>query len=166
MPVAAIAPSPPSINLGRCHQSDMDEIAMTSDQYYHNHLRAGAVDMGRHASQTVEPRKSRMVISVSRRSTSACIAAWALLSASACFAPAQATLTFSGSSVGREGEVIRLQLQRFRQAHSSIRVELRPTPDAADQRHQLYVQWLNARSVDPDVLQLDVVWTPEFAAAG
>jgi multiple sugar transport system substrate-binding protein len=42
----------------------------------------------------------------------------------------------------------------------------RRTPDAADQRHQLYVQWLNARASDPDVLQLDVVWTPEFAAAG
>ena len=36
----------------------------------------------------------------------------------------------------------------------------------ATQRHQLYVQWLNARAGDPDVLQLDVVWTPEFAAAG
>ena len=50
--------------------------------------------------------------------------------------------------------------------HPSIRVELRATPDAADQRHQLYVQWLNAHAHDPDVLQLDVVWTPEFAAAG
>jgi multiple sugar transport system substrate-binding protein len=45
-------------------------------------------------------------------------------------------------------------------------VALRATPDAADQRRQLYVQWLNARAADPDVLQLDVVWTPEFAAAG
>ncbi len=27
-------------------------------------------------------------------------------------------------------------------------------------------QWLNAWAADPDVLQLDVVWTPEFAAAG
>ena len=54
----------------------------------------------------------------------------------------------------------------FGQAHPSITVALRATPDAADQRHQLYVQWLNARASDPDVLQLDVVWTPEFAAAG
>jgi multiple sugar transport system substrate-binding protein len=29
----------------------------------------------------------------------------------------------------------------------------------------LYVQWLNAHVPDPDVLQLDVIWTPEFAAA-
>jgi multiple sugar transport system substrate-binding protein len=28
------------------------------------------------------------------------------------------------------------------------------------------VQWLNARAGDPDILQLDVVWTAEFAAAG
>lgn len=75
-------------------------------------------------------------------------------------------LTFSGSAVGREAEVITRQLERFGRTHPSITVALRATPDAADQRHQLYVQWLNARSADPDVLQLDVVWTPEFAAAG
>ena len=68
--------------------------------------------------------------------------------------------------LGREGQVLRLQLERFRRAHPDLRVALRDTPDAADQRHQLYVQWLNARVGEPDVLQLDVVWTPEFAAAG
>ena len=60
----------------------------------------------------------------------------------------------------------RRQLARFRERNPSLQVELRATPDAADQRHQLYVQWLNAQASDPDVLQLDVVWTPEFAAAG
>lgn len=68
--------------------------------------------------------------------------------------------------MGREGEIIRLQLERFRRDHPSLSVALRATPDSADQRHQLYVQWLNARAPDPDVLQLDVVWTAEFAAAG
>lgn len=75
-------------------------------------------------------------------------------------------LTFSGSAVGREGEVVRRQLDRFARAHPHLRVELRVTPDAADQRHQLYVQWLNGHATDPDVLQLDVIWTAEFAAAG
>lgn len=75
-------------------------------------------------------------------------------------------LTFAGSAVGREAEIIRRQLERFQAANPGVTVELRPTPDAADQRHQLYVQWLNARAPDPDVLQIDVVWTPEFAAAG
>lgn len=82
-----------------------------------------------------------------------------------CRGDTQDVLTFSGSAVGREAEVLRTQLARFSAARG-IHVEIRPTPDSADQRHQLYVQWLNAHSADPDVLQLDVVWTPEFAAAG
>ncbi len=90
----------------------------------------------------------------------------ATLAAAGCVGPGAPVLTFSGSVVGREAEVIRRQLERFGQAHPSITVALRATPDASDQRHQLYVQWLNARTSDPDVLQLDVVWTPEFAAAG
>ena len=74
-------------------------------------------------------------------------------------------LTFSGSVLGAEGDIVRRQVARFEAEHG-IPVEIRQTPDAADQRHQLYVQWLNAWSADPDVLQLDVIWTPEFAAAG
>jgi multiple sugar transport system substrate-binding protein len=75
-------------------------------------------------------------------------------------------LTFSGSAVGVEGEVVRRQLDRFAAAHPGVEVELRVTPDAADQRHQLYVQWLNGHAEEPDVLQLDIIWTVEFAAAG
>ena len=93
-------------------------------------------------------------------------AAAAVLAAEGCVRAEPHVLTFSGSLVGREGDVIRRQLDRFREANPSLDVALRATPDAADQRHQLYVQWLNARASDPDVLQLDVVWTPEFAAAG
>lgn len=75
-------------------------------------------------------------------------------------------VTFSGSAVGAEAEVLRAQLDAFSAQNPDVRVEIFATPDAADQRHQLYVQWLNARTSDPDILQLDVIWTPEFAAAG
>jgi multiple sugar transport system substrate-binding protein len=75
-------------------------------------------------------------------------------------------LTFSGSVLGGEGAIVRRQIDRFAAAHSGLTIEIRSTPDAADQRHLLYVQWLNAWAEDPDVLQLDVIWTPEFAAAG
>ncbi|MEO6057908.1 MAG: ABC transporter substrate-binding protein [Gemmatimonadales bacterium] len=77
-----------------------------------------------------------------------------------------AIITFPGSALGAEGEVLRRQVARFMAMHPEIRVVQRPTPDAADQRHQLYVQWLNAGVSEPDILQLDVIWTPEFAAAG
>lgn len=90
----------------------------------------------------------------------------AALACAACGGPPANVLTFSGSAVGREAGLVRRQLDRFAAAHLGLSVELRATPDAADQRHQLYVQWLNARAEQPDVLQLDIVWTPEFAAAG
>lgn len=92
----------------------------------------------------------------------------AALLAAGCSRPAPAgpaVVTFPGSVLGAEGEVLRRQLARFMREHPDIRVEQRRTPDAADQRHQLYVQWLNARASDPDILQLDAIWTPEFAAA-
>jgi ABC-type glycerol-3-phosphate transport system substrate-binding protein len=78
----------------------------------------------------------------------------------------ETVLTFSGSALGAEGTLVARQLKKFMRLHPDIRVELQRTPDDASQRHQLYVQWLNARVGNPDVLQLDVVWTPEFAAAG
>jgi ABC-type glycerol-3-phosphate transport system substrate-binding protein len=75
-------------------------------------------------------------------------------------------LVFAGSAVGREGEILRRQLAAFETRHPDLHVEIRSVPDAADQQHQLYVQWLNAYAPEPDVLQLDVIATPEFAAAG
>lgn len=77
-----------------------------------------------------------------------------------------AVLRISGSAVGAEGAVLTRQAGRFMAANPGVRVEIQRTPDDATQRHQLYVQWLNARVGRPDVLQLDVVWTAEFAAAG
>jgi ABC-type glycerol-3-phosphate transport system substrate-binding protein len=81
-------------------------------------------------------------------------------------APEGTHITISGSALGKEGEVLRRQLTRFMRANPSIQVEVQETPDDATQRHQLYVQWLNAHVGSPDVLQLDVIWTAEFAAAG
>ena len=78
----------------------------------------------------------------------------------------QPTLTVSGSALGAEGAVLRRQLARFDSMRADLRVEIRSAPDDATQRHQLYVQWLNGHAGEPDVLQLDVIWTPEFAAAG
>ena len=72
----------------------------------------------------------------------------------------------SGSALGAEGAILTTQLERFMAEQPDVRVEIQRTPDDATQRHQLYVQWLNARVGHPDILQLDVVWTAEFAAAG
>jgi multiple sugar transport system substrate-binding protein len=78
----------------------------------------------------------------------------------------KSVISFPASAVGAEATVLRRQIARFEASHPGVTVAQRATPDAADQRHQLYVQWLNARAPEPDILQLDVIWTPEFAAAG
>lgn len=107
-----------------------------------------------------------MAASMAIRQLSIPIVLTAVCLAGGCVAPDAPVLTISGSVLGREGEVLRAQIDRFRARHPGLAVEIRVTPDAADLRHQLYVQWLNARVSEPDVLQLDVVWTAEFAAAG
>jgi multiple sugar transport system substrate-binding protein len=93
-----------------------------------------------------------------------CVAAAALTLACGPRA-ASPVVTFAASAVGQEAAVLGAQFARFRARRPDVRVEIRATPDAADTRHQLYVQWLNAHVPDPDVLQIDVIWTPEFAAA-
>ncbi len=93
-------------------------------------------------------------------------AAVVCLSACAGGASDERTLVrISGSALGAEGAILTAQLDRFMAERQDIRVEIQRTPDDATQRHQLYVQWLNARVGHPDILQLDVVWTAEFAAA-
>jgi multiple sugar transport system substrate-binding protein len=104
--------------------------------------------------------------SVLRRSPGAGLGLLLALGCGPAPASGPAVVTFPGSVLGAEGQVLRRQLARFAALRPDIRVVQRPTPDAADQRHQLYVQWLNAGASDPDIVQLDVVWTPEFAAAG
>jgi len=94
------------------------------------------------------------------------LACAAILGCSRAQSKRETVLTFSGSALGAEGTLVAKQLKRFMQLNPGIRVELQRTPDDASQRHQLYVQWLNARVGNPSILQLDVVWTPEFAAAG
>src|SRR4029078_12112825 len=78
----------------------------------------------------------------------------------------QTVLTFSCSARGAERPLVAKQLKRFMQLHPEIRIDLQRTPDDANQRHQLYVQWLNARVGNPRTLRRDVVWPPECAAAG
>ncbi len=75
-------------------------------------------------------------------------------------------ITFPGSVVGGEGQLLQKQLRRFQKQNPDIRIVFQKTPDASNQRHQLFVQWLNAGASDPDILQLDVIWTAEFGNAG
>jgi multiple sugar transport system substrate-binding protein len=74
-------------------------------------------------------------------------------------------LVLAGGS-GPEEEHVQKQLAAFHRAHPDIRVVYQSTPSSASARHTLFVTWLSSRSAEVDVLNLDVIWIPEFAAAG
>jgi multiple sugar transport system substrate-binding protein len=99
------------------------------------------------------------------RTFAACLAGFLLCLATGCSSKKGTVIKFPASAVGKEREVLEAQLAEFHQKHSDIRVEVQVTPDDANLKHQRFVQWLNARTSDPDLLQLDVIWTAEFASA-
>ena len=79
--------------------------------------------------------------------------------------PSGPVLVMAGGS-GPEEVHVQKQLAAFHRAHPDIRVVYQSTPSSASSRHTLFVTWLSSRSAEVDILNLDVIWTPEFAAAG
>lgn len=79
--------------------------------------------------------------------------------------PAGPVLVMAGGS-GPEEVHIQKQLAAFHRVHPQIKVVYQSTPSSASARHTLFVTWLSSRSPEVDVLNLDVIWIPEFAAAG
>lgn len=91
--------------------------------------------------------------------------AWALAGCAQGPEESAATLVLAGGS-GPEETFARQQLQEFQRLHPGLKVRYQATPSSASDRHTLYVTWLSSRSPEVDVLNLDVIWVPEFAAAG
>lgn len=91
--------------------------------------------------------------------------AWALWGCGAGPPETGVSLVLAGGS-GPEEAFAREQLREFHRLHPDIRVSYQATPSSASDRHTLFVTWLSSRSAEIDVLNLDVIWVPEFAAAG
>ncbi|MEJ2671614.1 MAG: ABC transporter substrate-binding protein [Deltaproteobacteria bacterium] len=93
---------------------------------------------------------------------------WLALAVAGCGAtppPPGVSLVLAGGS-GPEEAFAQEQLREFHRLHPDIRVTYQATPSSASERHTLYVTWLSSQAPDIDVLNLDVIWVPEFAAAG
>ncbi|WP_427016187.1 ABC transporter substrate-binding protein [Pseudarthrobacter sp. P1] len=62
--------------------------------------------------------------------------------------------------------VVRPLVDKWNAAHPDEKVTFQEQSDKADQQHDDLVQHFQAKSVDYDVVDVDVVWTAEFAAKG
>lgn len=57
-------------------------------------------------------------------------------------------------------------LRDFESAHPNVRVVSETLPNDTDLQHQFFITNLEGGSRDFDVMNLDIVWVPEFARAG
>ncbi|GAB3609771.1 ABC transporter substrate-binding protein [Humibacter ginsengiterrae] len=84
--------------------------------------------------------------------------------------PAQENLDGKGPITYVQGKdnsnVIRPLLDKWNKAHPDEKVTFKEQSDKADQQHDDLVQNFQAKNANYDVVDVDVVWTAEFAAKG
>lgn len=67
-------------------------------------------------------------------------------------------LTVAGGAVGQEKELTIKAAEMYMERNPNVTVEVLETPDLANDRLGLYLQFLEAKSSKVDVYQVDVIW--------
>jgi trehalose/maltose transport system substrate-binding protein len=73
------------------------------------------------------------------------------------------TLTVAGGAVGQEKELTIKAAEMYMERNPNVTVEVLETPDLANDRLGLYLQFLEAESSEVDVYQIDVIWPGDLA---
>ncbi len=79
---------------------------------------------------------------------------------------APVTLTMVAGTVGNEFEVLKTQVAEFEAARPDIRVRLIDLPESTNDRRAAIVNRFQAKDPTIDIYMVDMIWTPEFGAAG
>ncbi|RKD29579.1 ABC transporter substrate-binding protein [Thermohalobacter berrensis] len=72
-------------------------------------------------------------------------------------------ITVAGGAVGNELELTKKAAQMYMEEHPNVEVKVLDTPDLAQDRLGLYLQFLEAKSPEVDVYQIDVIWPGDLA---
>lgn len=75
-------------------------------------------------------------------------------------------IVFSAGGAPNEVRFWKDLIQEFEELNPHIKVTLRVLPSATDQQHQYYLTALGTKTSNIDVLRMDIIWIPEFVAAG
>ena len=73
------------------------------------------------------------------------------------------TITVAAGAVGQELELVQAAAQRYMDANPGVTINVLDTPDLADDRLGLYLQFFEAQSSEVDVYQIDVIWPGDLA---
>jgi trehalose/maltose transport system substrate-binding protein len=68
------------------------------------------------------------------------------------------TVTVAAGAVGQELELVQAAAARYMEMNPGVTVNILDTPDLADDRLGLYLQFFEAQSSEVDVYQIDVIW--------
>jgi multiple sugar transport system substrate-binding protein len=71
-----------------------------------------------------------------------------------------------GKPLGRQAQVFKQIVADFEKENPRIMVIDKTLPNNSDLQHQFYVTNFGARGESFDVLSIDIIWIPEFAASG
>ncbi|NBG88246.1 ABC transporter substrate-binding protein [Isachenkonia alkalipeptolytica] len=72
-------------------------------------------------------------------------------------------ITVAAGAVGQEFELTEKAAEMYSERNEGVRVEVLDTPDLADDRLGLYLQFFEAQSSEVDVYQIDVIWPGDLA---
>lgn len=75
----------------------------------------------------------------------------------------QTVVTVAAGAVGQELELTRKSAERYMELHPDVTVKVLDTPDMVQDRLGLYLQFLEAKSPEVDVYQVDVIWPGDLA---
>ncbi len=70
----------------------------------------------------------------------------------------KAVVTIAGGAVGKELELTKKAAKMYEADHPNVDVKVLDTPDLAQDRLGLYLQFLEAKSSEVDLYQIDVIW--------
>jgi trehalose/maltose transport system substrate-binding protein len=75
----------------------------------------------------------------------------------------EVTLTIAAGAVGQEKATAEKAAEMYMERNPGVTVEILDTPDLANDRYGLYLQFLEAESSKVDLYQIDVIWPGELA---
>ncbi|WP_367356596.1 ABC transporter substrate-binding protein, partial [Mesotoga sp.] len=78
-------------------------------------------------------------------------------------AVSETVITVAAGAVGQELELTKKAAEKYMEIHPDVTVRVLDTPDMVQDRLGLYLQFLEARSPEIDVYQVDVIWPGDLA---
>ncbi|MBA7497482.1 putative ABC transporter-binding protein [subsurface metagenome] len=79
------------------------------------------------------------------------------------FAEKEVTIKLITGAVGQEYEIAREIASRYMKENPNVTIEVFDSPDAVQDRLAVYLQYLNAKSSEVDIYQIDVIWPGDLA---